>query len=664
MTRIYIVGFLISFLLMHKIYGQEETLVITQESGSTYVYQNKELRKGLTMNIFRKSANGEFQKINKAAIEMIKDGYALRDALGKSDYEVLAENLGTKSPMSTYLTLVNDRELQALLSFTNQRLAQSLGYLYVDEKTELQKDYTYKIVYRNEEDSLKSEIVEIKHFTAPYIPKAPTDIGLSTGDKQVEINWVIPKNTENRLISGVNVYAETPSGGIISINENLILNTNSLDNAYLFSLPFDNTTYKFFMRSVDMTGQESERSKIVKMTLKDQEAPAAIAGLVARSTKGNPTLLTWRVSLEDDLKGYNVYRAARTIDTFVKINKNLLSPVENFYKDKTVEPGRKYAYVVTAVDASGNESDKTSRVTVFIEDYEAPDAPHDLIARYNEEAGSVKLSWGYGFSQQDFRTFQLSRQVVRNNQQSSFETVNPKVLRETEYFDLGPTNEGFLPGYIYKYHVIAIDSSSNASDTASVIFQIPDLDPPTPPEIKTRNEDGIRVNVSWTASVDYDVVAYKVYRNLNGNDSLLAQNHYSQRLYRDESVQVGNTYIYTVTAIDSLGNEGIKSVADTVFMKDFAPPAPTRNVFAVGDADGVRLKWEQVPDKDLVGYLVYKSDISTGVYKPITKSPITEEKFMDDKGKAGDWYKVKAVDSSGNEAYIKRGVQAVSAKKR
>jgi hypothetical protein len=112
--------------------------------------------------------------------------------------------------------------------------------------------------------------------------------------------------------------------------------------------------------------------------------------------------------------------------------------------------------------------------------------------------------------------------------------------------------------------------------------------------------------------------------------------------------------------VDSLGNEGIKSVADTILMKDFNPPSPTRNVFAVANNDGVSLQWEQVADKDLAGYVIYKSDIATGIYEPITKKPIKQESYLDTTGSAGDWYKVKAVDSSGNEAYVKRGVQAVN----
>lgn len=656
---IYISTIFYSFFFVMESVAQQEPTLITQKSGITYLYQSRELSNGVKMDIYRKVGDDSYKKLNEEPIERIKNGVAFRSAIGEELYQQLKNDLQTDNAIATYLNLMNNPELQRLLSFASPKVAEALGFLYVDESSESGKQYTYKIVYRQGSDGAAVDEVELLHNSKPSVPEPPVGLGMSFDEEKIKITWDLEAENKEAYISGVHVYAEAPSGEVIQLNERLLLHTGAENQLFVFSLPFDNTTYQFFMKSQDITGQQSKRSEELTMTLKDQTAPSPVAGLVANSLKGQPSVITWNVNLENDLKGYNVYRAPRTIDPFVKINEEVLSPYNNFYKDETAKPGHKYAYAVTAVDSSGNESIKSSRTTVFIEDYEKPDAPSNLTASYNENSEKVELDWEFEFTQKDFRTFQLTRQVVRRKGKSSFETVNSKVLRETNFIDMGPTGEGFLAGYVYNYHVIAIDSSSNVSDTASVVFQIPDLDPPAPPEVTAKNDNGSRVNITWTASVDYDVVAYKVYRSFKGKDSLLSEDHYSQRLYRDESVQAGKTYIYTVTAVDSLGNEGVKSVADTIVMKDFNPPAPTRNVFAVANSDGVSLQWEQVADKDLVGYMIYKSDIATGIYQPIVDQPIMQKSYLDENGTAGDWYKVKAVDSSGNEAYVKRGVQAV-----
>lgn len=649
----------IGLLFSQQLVAQQEELLITQKSGGTFIYQNKELRNGAYLDVYRKQGDATFEKLNKKPIEMIKDGSSFRNAIGVEAYQQLENNLETKSAMATYLEVLNDRSLRLILSFSNPEISEAFGYLFVDEGSITNQNYTYKLVYRNQNDSSINNEKIVTHLSMPYQPKPAVDLGIAVvDDEQLEISWQVPN--ENTYISGFNIYAKKTDGRSIKINKNLILKTTNNNFTYRFSLPFDNTTYKFYMKSQDMTGQEGASSEVLSMTLKDQTPPESVAGLVVNSVKGEPPVITWKVNLENDLMGYNVYRAPRTIDPFVKINDKLLSPYENFFKDETVAPGRKYAYVVTAVDSAENESEKSSRATVFIEDYELPDAPQNLVANYNESTEHVALSWEYNFDKIDFRTFQITRQIVRNGEKSAFETVNSSILRNSNFIDMGPTSEGFLPGYIYNYHVIAIDSSTNASDTASLVFQIPDLDPPAPPEISAKNDNGHRINIVWTASADYDVVAYRIYRSLNGRDSLLSENHYSERLYRDESAQKGNSYIYTVTAIDSLGNEGIKSIADTIPMKDFDPPAPTRNVAAVAGKDGILLSWEQVPDKDLAGYNVYRSAIATGLYELVSNNIIQNTTFTDVEGVAGVWYKVKGVDSSGNEAYIKNGVQAIT----
>lgn len=638
----------------------QEVELITQQSGDTYVYQKEGIRPGVYLEVYRKEGTSEYQKINKKPIEPVKNGVTFQAMVGESLFQSIQSDLGTDNSMATFLNIRNNPELQRVLSFSSPGIAEALGYLFIDETSELNKSYTYKIVRKNISNDAVENEQEIQYTTVPTTPDTPQNVGLSIDTEKLKITWSLPSNQKSLYTSGFNIYAKKASGTVTKLNKRLLLNTNEKEHSFIFSLPFDNTTYDFFVRAQDMTGQESESSEMLTMTLKDQTPPSAVAGLVANSRKGSPAVLTWRVGLENDLMGYNVYRAPRSIDEFVKINKDLLAPFKNFYEDKSVEPGQKYAYAVVAVDSAGNESAKTSRATLLVEDYEKPDAPLNLRAEFNKETEQVALNWEYAFNQQDFRTFQLTRQVLRNGKKSPFETVNPKVLRETNYVDRGPTNEGFIPGYVYRYHVISIDSSANRSDTTSVEFQIPDLDPPVAPEINARNDDGHRVNITWTASPDYDVVGYKIYRSKDGVDTLLAENHYSKRLYRDETAVIGNTYVYAVSALDSLGNEGPKSVADTVFMKDFNPPSPTRNVFAVADEEGVDLTWEQVPDNDLSGYRIYKSTIATGIYELVTDALIQEESYTDTNGSAGNWYKVKAVDSSGNEAYVKNGVQAIN----
>lgn len=64
--------------------------------------------------------------------------------------------------------------------------------------------------------------------------------------------------------------------------------------------------------------------------------------------------LSWTASISPGVAGYHVYRATRTHGPYVRINSEPVTTTS--YQDPDVLGGRTYYYVVTALDASANES--------------------------------------------------------------------------------------------------------------------------------------------------------------------------------------------------------------------------------------------------------------------------------------------------------------------
>jgi fibronectin type 3 domain-containing protein len=64
--------------------------------------------------------------------------------------------------------------------------------------------------------------------------------------------------------------------------------------------------------------------------------------------------LSWGISPETDLAGYNVYRSDQEGVPGMRVNTELL--LTPAFRDMNAVPGRRYSYSVTAVDRSGNES--------------------------------------------------------------------------------------------------------------------------------------------------------------------------------------------------------------------------------------------------------------------------------------------------------------------
>jgi hypothetical protein len=107
----------------------------------------------------------------------------------------------------------------------------------------------------------------------------------------------------------------------------------------------------------------SEVSAPITITMLDTFPPAIPTGLEAVPGGATPSDrsidLSWTPNTEVDLAGYSVYRQEVTSTGQVAGPAARLNPspiVGPAYRDQTAIPGHRYAYRVTAVDATGNES--------------------------------------------------------------------------------------------------------------------------------------------------------------------------------------------------------------------------------------------------------------------------------------------------------------------
>jgi len=73
--------------------------------------------------------------------------------------------------------------------------------------------------------------------------------------------------------------------------------------------------------------------------------------------------LTWNPSTSS-VSGYNVYRSTVSGGSYTKVNSSLVAVLN--YTDVNVQSGTTYYYVMTAVDASGNESGYSNQITATI----------------------------------------------------------------------------------------------------------------------------------------------------------------------------------------------------------------------------------------------------------------------------------------------------------
>lgn len=253
--------------------------------------------------------------------------------------------------------------------------------------------------------SAPSNVVTVRIFP----PAAPiTDLAAKVTEKAVELSWspvALPAEPGNRadtkptLIyrayreekhepktatapAGTTLAGTTPVAAPQVLPSELFGESPSpsfRDTSFEFG-----HTYIYSVRSVVQYGTnsadsvESNDSNLLEVTPKDIFPPAAPAGLVAIAVPATPDVpahieLSWAISPETDLSGYNIYRSEHGSTPVPRLNQGtLLAPS---YRDMTVIPGRLYTYTVTAIDRAGNESPASEPVTAGISPAEKDSNP-------------------------------------------------------------------------------------------------------------------------------------------------------------------------------------------------------------------------------------------------------------------------------------------------
>jgi hypothetical protein len=119
------------------------------------------------------------------------------------------------------------------------------------------------------------------------------------------------------------------------------------------------TTVSISGKSIDIEGASS--AEIIVDT-KDIFPPAPPTGLAAVAASDEGAIdLSWAPNTETDLAGYAVYRS--TVGSEAVRISPLGKPIDTpAFRDATAQPGREYAYSVTAIDRDGNQSPRSVEI--------------------------------------------------------------------------------------------------------------------------------------------------------------------------------------------------------------------------------------------------------------------------------------------------------------
>ncbi len=616
---------------------------------SLAIYLTFSPRSNSVYDVYRKTDSG-FVKITKKSVraEMYSDKAKVRL---ENEWKFLTNRLKTDDETSILRAIKRNDFNAWLLNLISPKVAEVSGRLVYDSNVDLGSDYTYKIIFHSISGVKKDSLVK-SVSTKLNIPEKPKNLSVENIKNVAHLAWSYPewKGDYSNLGFRYNVYRSTDNLKFEKVNKIIIIRDDKNNPFFKDAWLKRSRTYYYKVTIVDPQGNESKPSDVVKILMKDNVAPKIITNLNSNSTaKGIG--LSWNMASELDAMGYNIYRSLSLNGKTDKINKTLLPIGKPYFTDSLVTIDKQYFYRVSAVDSTNNESELSNWHARIWEDFTPPEPVTKLVGV--PQKGKVKLTWNQSKTK-GIKGYMVFRGLDSNTVLRQTENLN----LETTFIDSGFQKDGYNYGETLHYFVYAVDSSRNRSEKAYVKVKVPDVTPPKLPTIfSVNNHIGIYANVVINKSLSKDVAKYYLYKNdKNGNSKLFKTFIKAPISYRDSSVVKGNTYYYAISVEDSVGNKSEISDVIKLEVKDSNPPPTPRNFVAKLKDEKVVLNWKEVIDFDLVGYNIYSSNRPSGTYKKLNSEPISGLTYTDSKGTKNTFYRVRSVDSSGNESKYEKSI--------
>lgn len=201
--------------------------------------------------------------------------------------------------------------------------------------------YSVKVISFDQSGN-RSTGVTLSAKTQPDMSNVPpanvTDLNESHTDKQVTLKWTNPSDSH---LTGFKIYRDSSLIASIGVATSYIDNDVSPE-----------TTYSYKVVSVKNDSLDSSGAIITVKTNSEQDLipPEVPSGLKINSLSEG-LYLNWNRNNESDLDGYNIYING------VKFNTSLVRG--NNFTVSGLDNEKNYEIQITAVDVSGNESEKS-----------------------------------------------------------------------------------------------------------------------------------------------------------------------------------------------------------------------------------------------------------------------------------------------------------------
>ena len=308
--------------------------------------------------------------------------------------------------------------------------------------------------------------------------------------------------------------------------------------------------YSYAIGTLDKAGNEN-RTEGRSIQVYDLKPPVQVRNLKAVADTG-VIKLTWFPNPEKDLRGYLVYRMAKTATKGDTILVTPAALTTNGYNDTLPKVAKnQFVYFVKAIDTSYNQSVMSAPAMAMLPDPEPPQAP--TVKSIRKEAESLRIVWLPGM-EPDLAGYIVYRSTKETGADSIWKALMERPLgaKDTAYAD-----RSIEAGVSYYYRVQALDNAGNRSAKSEAFMgSVTTMRvKAVPQDIEIKHGKGKpEATITWTLPKGDDVIGCMVYRKEGKDQFLPVSGLVKDYKVTDTGLKKGSTYYYEIRAFDKVGN--------------------------------------------------------------------------------------------------------------
>ncbi len=407
---------------------------------------------------------------------------------------------------------------------------------YLDKGLADGEEYFYRVTAYNEKN-LESEFSRsMKATTLPAV------VGLSAESdliREVRLSW---SPVPSSLIKGYFVYRSgREDADFTKIKKVEAAGDKKIEYTDREGLA---DKVKYFYRVTAFEDGEIETTPSVTVSAVTKGKPAKLEGLQAKSGLVKRVDLTWTVSPDPDVKGYNIYWSKERIGKYLMIKRVDERTITTFsdtgYGPEKLTDNTTYYYSATTFNKVDVESDLTEPVSATTKARPAKPAGLKAVDLKVKEA---PLSWEPN-PEKDIDAYHVYR--LEGTGPGDFSRV-AKVGAVSVH-----TDKDLKDGTVYQYRIQAEDRDGLLSDLSDVV-QVRTKPRPDVPEGVHGRFSGGQAEITWQANREKDIAHYVVYeKRWYGREKITTV---QETRFSEGGLGKGKKKGYFVTAVDKDGLE-------------------------------------------------------------------------------------------------------------